>query len=279
MNSEPFWYWVNERYKIFLKKEAGEPWPWTKDPIFQEYAFCNVFRQTDRVTRAFTKMIAEPYADHPNLWFMYAVARFINWPDTVQEIIDRTTLPDQWNPSYVERALDARAKRGEKVFTGAYVVDNGGSSEPKPTYITWKVLDPLFEGAKEWPCPFIDLQSTFNWFRKFKGCGPFMSYEIVTDLRHTDLLNGAGDIWTWANAGPGATRGLNRLQGRSLDVHPKPVQLLDEMQTLLRESSVYAKDLPAMELRDIEHSLCELDKYLRVWNKEGRPRAKYHLKK
>jgi hypothetical protein len=28
-------------------------------------------------------------------------------------------------------------------------------------------------------------------------------------------------------------------------------------------------------MRDIEHSLCETDKYLRVKNGEGRPRAKY----
>ena len=33
--------------------------------------------------------------------------------------------------------------------------------------------------------------------------------------------------------------------------------------------------VPALEMRDIEHCLCEFDKYERTRLGEGRPRAKY----
>jgi hypothetical protein len=33
--------------------------------------------------------------------------------------------------------------------------------------------------------------------------------------------------------------------------------------------------MPSVEMRDIEHSLCEFDKYERVRLGEGRPRMKY----
>ena len=60
------------------------------------------------------------------------------------------------------------------------------------------------------------LEQCWTWLRDFPYMGPFMAYEVVTDLRHTYLLRDANDIMTWANAGPGAMRGLNRLTGREL---------------------------------------------------------------
>ena len=55
---DAFWYWINERHQIYLRKQADpKGWPWTSDPILQEYRFCNVFRELDTVTMAFRKMI------------------------------------------------------------------------------------------------------------------------------------------------------------------------------------------------------------------------------
>ena len=89
-----------------------------------------------------------------------------------------------------------------------------------------------------------------------------MSYELVTDLRHTYYLHDAEDIMTWANAGPGAMRGLNRIHGRDLDDTSKKHDWCHEMRELLNIAWMkYSLDF---ELREIEHSLCEFDKYERV---------------
>ena len=44
-------YFITEREAIRLKKEAGEPKPWTSDPILQQYRFCNVRRMDDKVSK------------------------------------------------------------------------------------------------------------------------------------------------------------------------------------------------------------------------------------
>ena len=106
-----------------------------------------------------------------------------------------------------------------------------------------------------------------------------MAYEVVTDLRHSKYLENADDILTWANAGPGAKRGLNRIHGRLLEQTIKPRQLTIEMQELLDMAGDYIGSfLPDLEMREIEHCLCEYDKYERVRLGEGRPRAKYKYK-
>ena len=57
----------------------------------------------------------------------------------------------------------------------------------------------------------ICLEKTWKNYLPYAGFSGFMAYEVVTDLRHTKYLKNADDINTWANAGPGAVRGLNRI--------------------------------------------------------------------
>lgn len=126
------------------------------------------------------------------------------------------------------------------------------------------------------------LESVWEWLRMFPFLGDFMAYEIVTDLRHTRLLSTAPDIYTWANPGPGAMRGLNRLHGRPLN-HTQPKHVfVCEMRELLRQVN---EEFPHVwphrigfdvEMRDIEHTLCEFDKYERVRLGEGKMKQRYN---
>jgi hypothetical protein len=107
------------------------------------------------------------------------------------------------------------------------------------------------------------LQEAWRVLLPYPFLGPFMSYEIVTDLRHTRMLSAAPDIMHWANIGPGAKRGLAhiKLSGNS----PWPLGL-DYMKFLLSQATDervwhYYPDWQ-MEMRDIEHSLCEFSKYI-----------------
>src|SRR5215813_2551463 len=74
---------AQERYNIFLRRNAGEKPPWTKDPVLRDYRFCNVYREDDRVTIWIRENWREPHADDPDLWFAMAVARLVNWPDSL----------------------------------------------------------------------------------------------------------------------------------------------------------------------------------------------------
>lgn len=112
------------------------------------------------------------------------------------------------------------------------------------------------------------LQATHERLMLYPYLGDFMAYEIVTDLRHTSLLNQAEDIYSWANLGPGAVRGLRRILGLSPD-GPQPKRAMYLVQDLMWVARNYFNDqgttgYPIIEMRDIEHSLCEFDKYERA---------------
>lgn len=287
-DAKPLWDWMNERHRVYLRKQAGLPKPWTKDPILRDYRFCNVFRELDTVTVWIDQFIRKPYRGNTNLPFMLAVARTINWPPTLKAIMDADLWPtkDRWEADEVSKVMQGIADGGGKVYTGAYMIraesDRGCDwySWTKHEYITNIVLGRVWSRRREWP--FSTLQEAHAWLMKFHGWGPFMAYEVITDIRHTGFLAGAPDIDTWANAGPGALRGINRLLGIPLDQSMKQQDACKVMQELLEIATSKSSPLTeevrerGLEMRDIEHSLCETDKWLRVQNGEGRPRSLYN---
>jgi hypothetical protein len=106
-----------------------------------------------------------------------------------------------------------------------------------------------------------------------------MAYEIVTDLQHTPgFLDRAPDIMTWANAGPGAIRGLNRIHGRPLEQqHPKQ-KTNEEMREILQASqdpTNWPADWPSWDMRTVEHTGCEWDKYERLRLGQGTVKGVY----
>lgn len=50
-----FFKFCIEREKIRIKREKGEPFPWSEDQIFQKGRFLNVFREDDRVSKSIIK--------------------------------------------------------------------------------------------------------------------------------------------------------------------------------------------------------------------------------
>ncbi len=120
------------------------------------------------------------------------------------------------------------------------------------------------------------LEAVWERLKLLPMIGPFIAYEIACDLRFTPLLSGATDINTWANLGPGAVRGLKRLGMKPT------VQSMVELYGLAINEEMVGHHVfphndgdPPFELREIEHSLCEFDKYQRVKTGVGRPRERY----
>lgn len=300
-------YYMVERHGIYRKRKAGIPGPWTHDPILAENRFCNVYRELDTVTIWIDQNIRKPFGGHRYLWLMLAIARYINWPETLQYLLDTPGAWPKystWEPKNLTAALESLAATGKKVYTGAYMIR--AESNPNAEWFSWSkhryiaeiVIGRLWEDRESWGS-FLDyrvgntLQSTWARFqdKRYIGWGPFMAYEVVTDMRHTRYLDHAQDIYSWANAGPGAIRGLNRIMGRDLQAKPKPEDTNREMVMLMNRLNLIRTDemnelfgvpkqgSPRFEMRDIEHGLCELDKYLRVKSGDGKMRAKYDWKK
>jgi hypothetical protein len=102
--------------------------------------------------------------------------------------------------------------------------------------------------------------------------GNFTSSEVVTDLRWTPVLRDAYDINTWACPGPGCARGLGWVVNGDPQTYHYTLKrdqeaMLSTMQELPARSRDNENYWPAhyqpWEMREVEHWLCEFDKYNR----------------
>ena len=110
-----------------------------------------------------------------------------------------------------------------------------------------------------------------------RSMGPFMTNQVVTDMKYTRYLGAASDCGTFVLAGPGTQRGLNRLHGLDLG-HAWRQE--DASAALAELRAVVARAAPEFvdalrDLNTISNVCCETDKYLRVLLGEGKPRARY----
>ena len=144
----------------------------------------------------------------------------------------------------------------------------------KQSYIAETVIGALWkrrERFTKWSS--ASLQRTHELISYSNGWGAFMAYQAVVDMRFTPLLAGAADVATWAAAGPGTLRGLNRLHGRPTDFPLSQTQALKEMRAIYRLAE--SETGVSLDFSDVPNILCETDKYLRVQRGEGKPRALY----
>jgi len=264
-------YWIRERETIRQRKEAGEPWPWTDDPILRRYRFCNVIRRDDRVSRWLIRHWYNPYKDHPNMLIACALARFFNRPETLELI----GFPETWEPERVKQQLRAYRRQGNTIFNGAYMV-RGNDGTDKVSCVVDYTVCPLADNPP--PINTDSMRKTWAALVPRRGMGSFMAGQITADLRLA-LTGQWKDRRVWAPMGPGSRRGLNRVLERRLN-HPLNQEAFESYLTELINN--LEPKLPRgltrrMEAIDWQNCLCEFDRYERTLFNQGRPKRIYRV--
>ena len=270
---ETLLHFIRERESIRQKKEAGLPLPWTDYPILAQYRFCNVRREDDKETRWLHQNWLHPNAQDPDVWFAMAAARHVNKHETLAQL----GYPVPWDPErFVELIRGIRAQKG-KAYNAAYMIRASKGKEwgDKAEYLAKAVLGKLWENREQIRPVLGDTLMSFNQrlIAQF-GLAGFMSGQIVADVKHIHPLREAADWWDFAVSGPGSRRGLNRILGRETKASWKEPEWHAE---LLRLRDRVCWDMPtfAIDAQNCQSLCCEIDKYLRTVNGEGRPKQKY----
>lgn len=262
-----FFATARERYQIKLRREQGFPWPWTKDGVFQEYRFCNVHREDDKTTVWFRDNVRFPLCVQRNYLKIVEATVIFRWFNRIEtgEVI-RDLLLNGWNQDEANRRL-AHVK---PLVTGAYMIKTlTGKNKLDGILECVRVARILLpDMVKLWG---NSLRRAWMDLQDIPYLGPFMAYEVVTDLRWTPMLEDAVDIMSWANLGPGATHGMGRiLRDDSRAFHrgsqTDQCEMLKECENLLAMSQnphYWPADWKQWEMREVEHWLCEYDKYSR----------------
>lgn len=286
---DDFFYWIEERTRIYLKREADEPKPWTTDAILRDWKFTNAYRQLDRGTVALRNFIVEPAISNeaPIDWVVWNIMwyRLFNLDEHAVDPLGGFIPGDERKALY--EYLRLRKNNGAKVFTSAHMTTGVAGEDKIDTYIracedAWMRRELVVEA-----CKVGTLESVFNALLPGYMIGRFIAYEIACDLRFVAGLWPGGsptDVLTWANMGPGAARGLARLgllPTLRFTAQQEGVWHMSNLHTLAvdvgRVPDAVRQAIPwPFELREIEHSLCEFDKYQRVLRNEGQARMKFN---
>jgi hypothetical protein len=200
--------------------------------------------------------------------------RLINWPESLADL----PYPSPYDEAAWTEGLLKRKREGHKIFTGAYII-NGALGGDKILQVTQKIMAPLWKNRRDAPNNPQSMESVWTYLNGKPGLGSFMAGQVAADLRHICPDMPWTDKHTWAPAGPGSLRGVNRLLGR----HPDKRIASDDWLDVVRRTYALARArLPItfrrLELFDLQNCLCEYDKYRRLTLKEGTVRSRYVAK-
>jgi hypothetical protein len=287
-NLKTFFDLAAERYRIHLNRnEFRLSAPWTKDPIYQKYRFCNVFREDDKTTAWFRDTLREPLRnDAARVLFATVAFRWFNRVSTGKLISAMLWEgPAKWDPEKVRTVL----KDVRPVVTGAYIIKTPNGMN-KLDGVLWcieqirKDVDELAAAIYHTPPEERELEGVHSVLTEYPYLGDFMSYEVVTDLRYTTWLDRAKDIDSWCNPGPGCTRGLGWVVSGNFDQFNRGsrkdrAEMLPLMQEILlasRSDEYWPRQFcRSWDMRTVEHWLCETTKYIRVRDGGSPPKERF----
>ena len=127
ISTDALLYFVWEREAIRIAKENKYKGVLTQDPILNRYKFTNIRRRDDKVSKWIINNIINIYNKdaRPDLWFVLLIARLINWPPTLQYLIENNILLEEaltFNPTKFSKTIEHFRKSGQKAYSAAYMV-------------------------------------------------------------------------------------------------------------------------------------------------------------
>lgn len=271
-----FFKFMHERESIRLKKEAGKPWPWTKDKILNTYSFTNIKREHDRTSQLLIQEFYKPNFNAPReiVLLNCAIARYFGTIDFMRAV----GWQESFNPRRLKKIAGERMAAKETVWTGAYMIPAAGHAGPKEEIVVDIFFGELWKNRK------IFIPRPFKWqpvvealmqIEGFGGSG-FMAKEVILDTRYTGFWpEPPEDRYDWTPVGPGGMRGAARIMGHTDKRKLTKDETVGVCLALLKQLPKEFKDL---ELHDIQWGLCEFDKMERVRLGQGRPRKTYKPK-
>lgn len=285
-----YWYFAAERQRIFEERIAGQPGPWTDDPILQTFKFCNTYRALDRVSQFMIRDVCyntQPYTPDDRLFQIVAFRMFSNietWQSVHTYLGHPPTLEDLASDAFTIAVEYAKQQNG-KLYTGAFILAAANIySQPNKHRNHVELFRHMFLedqlGTKLIAA--TSLREIYDLLHTYPLMGDFMSYQIAIDLNYSDLINFDENDFT--KAGPGALRGIQKCFQDFGDYTPEEIVLWmvgqqhSEFERLkLTFHGLFGRSLHAIDCQGL---FCETDKYCRQALpelKSARQRIKTHF--
>jgi hypothetical protein len=265
-----YWRFADERQRMYLRRSAGAPGPWSDDPVMASYRFTNAYRVLDRVTQTLLHDVIRPGPHGPeDVVVRVLLFKLFNRTATWHDVVAGTGEPSAttFDPGAVVASLDERRARGARLYSNAYVMPPV-PGEPGPKHhghvrLLERMLD---DGLPARIAADGTLAGAYRLLRGYPGLGPFLAFQFAIDLNYTRITGTDED--GFVVAGPGALDGIAKCFPGRLPVPPSElvVRLAREQDDWFARHGLRFPRLAGRPLQpvDVQNLFCEISKYARA---------------
>ena len=254
---QSFFDYCKKREAVRVKRESGEAYPWTDDPILQKGRFLNVFREDDKVSKSIIKFAEPAKEDLPLLIQALFFSRWCNRDST----IDKLSLDDLADPEALKEKLlgleqweNFTAYPVEDSYWGDKLYNRIDASTNKFFEKKEELVEIVLNSSRS------VINATENINKQFKMANNFPIFMALIDIAwfRQDLIPITTDVPT----GIGAEPYLDRLQkflnlNNHQDVGTKMIEL---------QKKFWPEAKREFYPIDIEYQSCECRKYFSYVN-------------
>lgn len=273
---DTFWKFAFERQKILARRLRGDLPPWSDDNILSQYRFTNAYRASDRVSQYLIRNVIYKAGFAPrDTLFRILIFKFFNRIET-WELLNANGIGFRlkefdWNRASAILAREMLERR--TIYSAAYIMPPGRARgqrglkhESHLGIIKEMMRSDLLDRLVDSP----SMEDAYTTLRRHPLMGPFLAYQLVTDINYSELTS--YDEMQFTVAGPGARSGIKKCFSRRDGLTDEDIikvvaeRQADEFTARgMRFSSLWGRPL---QLVDIQNLFCEVDKYSRVKHPE-----------
>lgn len=272
---QSYWVFATERQRVYYSRLAGDPGPWTDDPVISRFRFTNVYRASDRVSQDLIRVAYSGSQEPEDLVLRVLLFRFFNKPSTWQALESTfgEVTKDSFDVEDYGALLDRMLHRGERIYSAAFIVPPPPFGAIRKHQNHLLLIDHMMStglAAKVGDAP--SLGSVFEIIASYPSLGPFLAYQLTIDLNYTSLID--FDENDFVVPGPGARSGIAKcfpdLGGLTLEDIIR--WMVDTQEDQFDELDLAFRDLFGRRLMliDCQNLFCEIDKYARVMHPDVR---------
>lgn len=282
---DTYWRFAAARQAVYNARQAGQPGPWTQDPILAHHRFTNCYRASDRVSQYLIRNVVYAGSQQAEeLVFRVLLFKFFNKIDTWERLTASLGEPTwkAFDLDTYDRVLSEAFERGRRLYSAAYVMPppSLGAVRKHTNHLRLLKLmmqNELTEALTSAPT----MRAAFEALRAYPGIGNFLAFQFLIDINYSTALN--FDEMDFVVAGPGARDGIRKCFGAgAIGIEAEVIDYMAEHQDehFARLGLSFERlGCRQLQLIDCQNLFCEVDKYSRVAHPEvtgisGRTRIK-----
>lgn len=285
---DTYWRFAAKRQALFMRRVSGAPPPWTTDDVLASHRFTNAYRAADRVSQYLIRhVIYEGPREAEETLFRALLFKFFNRVEPWEELTTRLGAPS-WKTFDFERyarVLDSMLARGERVYSGAYIMPSPAFGSARKHRNHLRLLEHMMrDGAARRIGRAKSLKEVFEALRSYPSLGDFLAFQFAIDLNYSELIDFSE--MEFVVAGPGARDGITKCFTDTAGLNEAELIRVvteragEEFARLgLEFETLWGRNL---QLIDCQNLFCEVSKYARVVHPDvkgesGRTRIKQNF--